>query len=392
MASYDQQRIDWCYHYMNTLREIEFEKFDLISANMLENIEKYTEFSDEELKKREKEKSSSKQQDSNTRPFFSICNPMKDIKIGMFGKCVTKQNAKFLEFEIGATCVLPRTHQSSQVIIKGAWTAFNWITKNKYYPDLAVGGIVDLKFYAFPEQYKEQKYWKIRNIYGVQDRLQYLPFPEPNSQSGESMNLQYTLPQSVWISENPEIRVALWDEATESFSSEQIDKLMFDKQARTLTFHTVKLAPFAFLQTRITDYPYKSWDLRCVENDVAMVTVETQRTTFTFEVGVNYACLINRDDPELQHIVGNKWEPGYLLLELQKCGINLLPIDDDAALAKMGLKERAAEERAITDIVTTMRSVAFRSSKWNKEAGDERVFCKLRENLEFDREFLEDHE
>lgn len=80
------------------------------------------------------------------------------------------------------------------------------------------------------------------------------------------------------------------------------------------------------------------------------------------------------------------------MLELQKCGINLLPIDEDTQLAKIPLKDRGAEERAITDIVTTLRSFAYRSTKWNQEAGEERVFAKMRENLEFDAEFLEDHE
>lgn len=154
MAHFDQAKIDWCYHYMNILRDIEFEKFDLVVADMLENIERHTEYTEEELKKKEKDKNS-KQNDSNIRPFFNICNPLKDIKIGLYGKCQTKSNAKYIEFDIGASCILPRAHQSSQVILKGAWTAFNWITKHKYYPDLAVGGVVDLKFYAFPEQYKE---------------------------------------------------------------------------------------------------------------------------------------------------------------------------------------------------------------------------------------------
>ena len=81
-----------------------------------------------------------------------------------------------------------------------------------------------------------------------------------------------------------------------------------------------------------------------------------------------------------------------MLLELQKCGINCLPIEEDAALCKIGLKDRGAEERAIVDIVTSMRSFAIRSTKWNKEAGDDRILAKIRENLDFDKQFLEDHE
>jgi len=39
--------------------------------------------------------------------------------------------------------------------------------------------------------------------------------------------------------------------------------------------------------------------------------------------------------------------PGYLLMELSKCGIHLLPRNEDAKLAGIQEKERDAEERAI---------------------------------------------
>lgn len=120
--------------------------------------------------------------------------------------------------------------------MKMLWTSYNFITKENYYPDLTVGGIVDMKFYQFPEIFKEQKHWKIRNVFSVQDRLNYLPYPDAQSVSSESLNISYTLPDYVWISENPEIRVGLWDESTNQFSSELIDKLQFEKATRQLSF------------------------------------------------------------------------------------------------------------------------------------------------------------
>jgi hypothetical protein len=39
-----------------------------------------------------------------------------------------------------------------------------------------------------------------------------------------------------------------------------------------------------------------------------------------------------------------------LLKELSKCGIHMLPEDDDAARGEIHLKDKAAEERAILDI------------------------------------------
>jgi cancer susceptibility candidate protein 1 len=56
------------------------------------------------------------------------------------------------------------------------------------------------------------------------------------------------------------------------------------------------------------------------------------------------------------------------------------------------LKSGAAEEKAILDIATSVRSFAYRSCKWNKTIDSDNIVIKIRENLEFDREFFEDHE
>ena len=85
--------------------------------------------------------------------------------------------------------------------------------------------------------------------------------------------------------------------------------------------------------------------------------------------------------------------PGVLLNELSRCGIHLLPVDDDAKLAGITLKSKEAEEKAIIDISTTMLAFAYRSSKWNREGvGEDNIVVKIRENLEWDREFFEDYE
>jgi cancer susceptibility candidate protein 1 len=79
-------------------------------------------------------------------------------------------------------------------------------------------------------------------------------------------------------------------------------------------------------------------------------------------------------------------------LELSKCGIHLLPRNEDAGQAEIKLKDFHAEERAIQDISTSVRSFAYRSCKWNPSIENDNIVVKIRENLEFDREFFEDHE
>jgi cancer susceptibility candidate protein 1 len=75
-----------------------------------------------------------------------------------------------------------------------------------------------------------------------------------------------------------------------------------------------------------------------------------------------------------------------------------LPRDEDAKLAGIELKDRAAEERAILDVSNAVRAFHFRKATWNQGAAGEegispsQVLVRMRENLEYDREFLEDFE
>lgn len=71
------------------------------------------------------------------------------------------------------------------------------------------------------------------------------------------------------------------------------------------------------------------------------------------------------DQPEFQHLVDKHLHPGVLLMQLSKCGIHMLPEDDDAVRGGIHLKDRATEERAILDISQTLKVFAFQSVKWS---------------------------
>ena len=70
---------------------------------------------------------------------------------------------------------------------------------------------------------------------------------------------------------------------------------------------------------------------------------------------------MNCDESALQHLVDREgFTPGYLLEELAKCGILLMPRNEDAQLAGIELKDRPAEERAIVDVALGVRAFHFR--------------------------------
>jgi len=119
------------------------------------------------------------------------------------------------------------------------------------------------------------------------------------------------------------------------------------------------------LQSRCLDYPYQDWKLRCIDEETALLDLQTKRMLLVFEIGPLYLKLVECSAKELSHLLNIEFQPGYLLLELQKCGVHLMPRDEDARLAGIEMKDRSAEERAILDVCVNVRAIAFRKAKWN---------------------------
>ena len=76
-----------------------------------------------------------------------------------------------------------------------------------------------------------------------------------------------------------------------------------------------------------------------------------------------------------------------------------MPRNEDAKLAGIEQKDQAAEERAIIDVACSVRSFHYRRCKWNQGesaenpgVGPDNIVMQIRENLEFDESFEEDHE
>lgn len=62
------------------------------------------------------------------------------------------------------------------------------------------------------------------------------------------------------------------------------------------------------------------------------MTIKTKRNIeLNIEINPLNVRLVECTFPELAHVVNKEYSAGMLLLELSKCGIHLLPEDDDAA-------------------------------------------------------------
>jgi cancer susceptibility candidate protein 1 len=88
------------------------------------------------------------------------------------------------------------------------------------------------------------------------------------------------------------------------WNTEGIDELSLDRSTKLITFQTMRLAPMAFIMSRCSDYPYKSWKLRSIEPKVAILDIVGKRCPYVFQIGPGYVKLIENQAKELAHIVG----------------------------------------------------------------------------------------
>ena len=218
-----------------------------------------------------------------------------------------------------------------------------------------------------------------------------------NYQNATPVRIFWHLPSYQYVRTTDTIKVVLWDKREQKWSTEHVDDASLDFENRILNVAVVELAPLAYIQPKNTDFPYQSWKIRCTGDECAILDIEGKRLSLRFEITPGYVYLRNRDEPCLAHIVDKAWLPSDLLYELQKCGINLLPTDEDVELCEMPLKNIAAEFKAIEDISMAVRAYYISSSKWNHSAFSngkffvskkiDQVVLRMRSNPEYDEEF-----
>jgi cancer susceptibility candidate protein 1 len=235
--------------------------------------------------------------------------------------------------------------------------------------------------------------WKMRRVLSIDQCLKEIPYPDPASTvQTEAVPCVFELPPYVFITDNDENQVGVWDEKLQEWCTDYIEDLEYRKKERELVFNTRKFAPIAYIQSKTTDFPYDSFYLRCIKDQVALLSIVTKRINVNIQIHPLFVKLIDMEQPELAHLVNKELHIGILLMELSKCGIHMLPENEDAARANIHLKDSATEERAILDIATTLKVFSFQSTKWCQQSDQENIVVRLRENPDNDKVFLEDDE
>ena len=338
-----------------------------------------------------------------------VASARQDLRLGFlvsyFKNHGVKSQIDFHEAMIRATP--PVSLKTTDYIMRVFWTSFDYLTFGKdededsededqetlmrkkylnethsrdyYSKDMVLGGVLNAKVFEMPPVPTTFKGWKIKHLKEKKDALAESHIVKSDNssqiQKGNLTSLQYKLPANLYIG-NPKKQIAIWlkEKKEWSLDSEFIDKdnIQFTLEGYVYV-HTYRLAPICFMQTRCLDFPYKSWKLRSIrENDLACLDIEGQRLFIQFHIGVGFIQLkkiVEKENvggqlKEFVHLMNKDMEPADLLYEMYRCGVNLLPVDQDSDHCALALKQMDAEERAIEEVSMAVRAYFFRSFRW----------------------------
>ncbi|EFJ06415.1 hypothetical protein SELMODRAFT_430700 [Selaginella moellendorffii] len=177
----------------------------------------------------------------------------------------------------------------------------------------------------------------------------------------------YTLPEFV-IHFDPVPKVGCWFAEEQCWKFENITDVVYEPETRKLTFHTIIIRPHAMLQNRVRQFPHTKWSINPISESEAFLTLHAASLMLKFEVGDGWCKLVEPHFPECKHLYDQKLAPRVLLKRLSKCGIHLLPDEDDFRHVKTTVKDPEVEMYACRDLAMAAPAAAFASSKWNAHA------------------------
>lgn len=144
LANYVASKQEWCRQYTNVIRKTILEKYDKISAHVLEYIEVHTVRTAEEMEKVKNGNAGlNKGNVTNQKSEFDIKETTKDLKFGIYGN-VNQKSHHHKKVDFGSMqSQVPRQYASSPFIMRYIWTSYDYVTNPVlYYPDIVVVSII----------------------------------------------------------------------------------------------------------------------------------------------------------------------------------------------------------------------------------------------------------
>ncbi|CAM6083575.1 unnamed protein product [Calypogeia fissa] len=253
---------------------------------------------------------------------------------------------------------------------------------------MAIGGTFVIDVLGLPPPSKIVKNWTLDQGSSSLSTLIRIGYPIPVI--GQAMPLPgavlpigvvFFLPAHIiHLKDVPEI--GWWDEEQQLWQKEGISDVLYEPGSRKLTLQTTKAKIMAVIHNRVSQFPYTSWNICPISRQEALMTLVTPLMTFTIEIGVGWCKMISPEFPECKSFAKEEVPPKVMLKRFSKCGIHLMPTDDDAPHINATVKDEELERFVCIDTAFASPGFTLASSKWNVTVGKEHCIIRLLEILD----------
>ncbi|XP_038049724.1 axonemal 84 kDa protein-like isoform X2 [Patiria miniata] len=274
-----------------------------------------------------------------------------------------------------------------------------------------LGGVIHLDLLSLPPQPKQVKSWVMTQVSG--NELKRVAYPAGDNRLGQTLSgtmtmgqtldpkalasaaaatealgappvgISFRLRDDVLYSEEPQM--AYWCPDRKQWRLDGFIDIKFNEETRILSFKTINFGPLACLQDKHINMPFQSWELRPVAENHARFTVMAAIIEAEIEIKGSLCCFRQTPDsetkPELSDLKEKWMTPKQLIQAMKTAGVNLFPENDSKKYVSIVEKNTVIEDAIYQQMALAASHFAFAWSKWNSDAGAEKVILQGTQKL-----------
>ncbi|CAJ1054385.1 dynein axonemal intermediate chain 7 isoform X4 [Xyrichtys novacula] len=247
-----------------------------------------------------------------------------------------------------------------------------------------LGGVFFYEVFHLPPQAHQANGWEIRQI--LDGGLQVFPYcmqqssasDEDNALTCPPVGVTVTLPDRVVFLETPQ--VAYWDAEGKHWRMDGISDMSYEEEEAKISFKMDSFRAFVLMQETYANFPFQSWELRPLDQNSALFTVNGAHMDISITIKGDQCMLQSEQERGLSHLKG-KWMSGPALQRaMLNTGINIFVNEFTEKYVSTSGKDPLIEHAAYEQMALFGSACAFSWSKWNAKCGAEHLVMQVCEH------------
>ncbi|XP_074554374.1 dynein axonemal intermediate chain 7 [Halichoeres trimaculatus] len=242
-----------------------------------------------------------------------------------------------------------------------------------------LGGVFYYDVFHLPPQPRQVGDWVMRQI--SKDGLQVFPYPvnsSPSEENSTPVGVTVTLPECVVFCETPQ--VAHWDATGKQWRMDGISDVSYDEAEAEISFKADSFQAFVLMQETYVNFPFQSWELRPLDQNSALLTVNGALVDISITIKGDQCMLQSERERGLCHLKGKWMSVPALQRAMCNAGVNIFVNEHTDKYVSTSGKDPLVEHSAYEQMALFASACAFSWSKWNAKCGAEHLVIQACEH------------